>query len=61
MRVSGEWYVFSKKSSYLINIDFVNMVLIIWFSTDGIKVFTGSGHTWLNKIPASILIQRARL
>lgn len=61
MRVSGEWYVFSKKSLYLINIDLISMVLIIWFSTDGIKAFTGSGHTWLNKILASILVQRARL
>lgn len=43
MRVSGKWYVFSKKSSYLINIDLVSMVLIIWFSTGGIKAFTGLG------------------
>lgn len=59
MKVSGEWYVFSKRL-YLINIHLIGTVLTIWSSIDKIRAFTGAGDTWLNNIPASVLVQRAR-
>lgn len=59
MKVSGEWYVFSK-ILYLINIHLIGTVLTIWSSIDEIRAFTGARDTWLNNIPTSVLVQRAR-